>query len=179
MEDELKAFGRMVVVSALMLILAACGQSQSTTGASVTSIEESSGDHHEASPPASSSTESPEITEGDQVQAHTVTFGKYKNQDIDWYILTEDDRKAFLLSVYVIDTKPFSKSTACWDQSSLRTWLNDDFYRETFRAEEQEKILLTNLDNGDDLNYGTKTGADTEDRIFLLSASEARQYRNS
>lgn len=124
----------------------------------------------------SASAASPEMTAGSQMQ--TVVFGKYKNQDIDWYILTEDDQKTFLLSVHAIDTRPFSESPACWDQSSLRAWLNDDFYREAFRAEEQEKILLTKSDNGDDLHYGTRAGENTEDHVFLLSASEARKYLN-
>lgn len=106
----------------------------------------------------------------------TVTFGSYQDENIEWYVLTQEDGKALLLSVHALDTRPFNDSPATWDNSSLRTWLNDEFYQDAFTADEQKEIQLTHLHNGDELGYGTAAGRDTDDHVFLLSASEAEKY---
>lgn len=108
----------------------------------------------------------------------TVTFGNYQNEKIEWYVLDEKDGKTLLLSVHALDSRPFNDGPATWDNSSLRSWLNGDFYNEAFSGEEQKEIQLTRLDNGDDLKYGTTVGTNTEDHVFLLSASEAKEYLN-
>lgn len=106
----------------------------------------------------------------------TVTFGSYQDENIEWYVLTQEDGKALLLSVHALDTRPFNETAATWDNSSLRTWLNDEFYQTAFTADEQKEIQLTHLHNGDELGYGTAAGRDTDDHVFLLSASEAEKY---
>ena len=106
----------------------------------------------------------------------TVTFGTYQNEKIEWYVLNEKDGKTLLLSVHALDSRPFNEGPGTWDQSTLRSWLNDDFFHEAFTDAEQKEIQLTHLDNGDDLKYGTEAGENTEDHVFLLSASEAEEY---
>lgn len=106
----------------------------------------------------------------------TVTFGSYQGENIEWYVLTEEEGRSLLLSVHALDTRPFNDTAATWDNSSLRTWLNDEFYQDAFTADEQKEIQVTHLHNGDELGYGTATGQDTDDHVFLLSASEAEKY---
>lgn len=138
-------------------LLSACGSSSTSV-----SSEESEG--AAASAAAASAGSIPE----------TVAFGSYQNERIEWYVLKEEDGKALLLSVHALDARPFNDGPSTWDHSSLRAWLNDAFYQEAFSEEEQQKIQLSELNNGDDLGYGTETGESTEDRVFLLSASEAQ-----
>ncbi len=55
-----------------------------------------------------------------------------------------------------------------------RTFLN-----EAFNAAEQAAILTTTVDNSINQSYGswgTSGGADTEDKVFLLSCAEADRY---
>lgn len=106
----------------------------------------------------------------------TVKFGHYQDADIEWYVLAHEDGRALLLSVQALDAKPFNETPADWDNSSMRTWLNGEFYDTAFSKEEQQAIILSSLDNGDDLHYGTAVGQNTEDSVFLLSASEAEKY---
>lgn len=112
----------------------------------------------------------------ESVVGNTVTFGNYQNEKIEWYVLSKKDGKTLLLSVHALEARPFNDGPATWDNSSLRSWLNSDFYNEAFTSVEQKEIQITQLDNGDDLNYGTPTGKNTEDHVFLLSAFEARKY---
>lgn len=124
------------------------------------------------SPMASTVTDETESIAKDQV----VSFGNYQNQNIEWYVLAQEDGKELLLAMHAIDARPFNDGPSAWDQSSLRAWLNSDFYNEAFTAEEQQEIAVSSLDNGDDLGYGTTAGENTEDHVFLLSASQAQKY---
>lgn len=142
-----------------MTLLAGCAAGTGENG-SASAREESSASSQKAS------------------EEKTVSFGNYQNEKIEWYVLDQKDGNTLLLSVHALDSRPFNDGPATWDNSSLRSWLNGEFYEDAFDSTEQQKIQTTKLDNGDDLKYGTKTGENTEDRVFLLSASEAEKYLN-
>lgn len=117
------------------------------------------------------------ITESEtDTEKQTVTFGSYRDQAIKWNVLAREDGKVLLLSVHALDSKPFSETPATWDESSLRSWLNKDFYQSAFNEQERSSILKSSLESADDLKYGTRAGKNTEDYVFLLSASEAEKF---
>ena len=58
--------------------------------------------------------------------------------------------------------------------SSIREWLNDDFYNTAFTSSEKNKIKTTTLDNSAYSGYYSKyDSASTNDKVFLLSTYEA------
>ena len=57
-----------------------------------------------------------------------------------------------------------------------RYWCNEVFYKENFTAEEQERILLSNLTNPDNPRYHITGGPDTQDYVFFLSFEEMEAY---
>ncbi|MBQ3151755.1 MAG: hypothetical protein IJB86_10980, partial [Clostridia bacterium] len=67
--------------------------------------------------------------------------------------------------------------------SSIREWLNDDFYNTAFTTTEKGKIKTTTLDNSAYIDSYSKYGsASTNDKVFLLSCSEAlnaNYFKNS
>lgn len=113
-------------------------------------------------------------------------FGAYEQddktsnglEDIEWLILDQDGDKYFVISYYALVCKPYTDDPATerWDQSPLRTWLNDDFYNQAFTAEEQAMILETNVPAHNIPQYEKDPGEDTVDRIYLLSNQEAEHY---
>ncbi len=61
----------------------------------------------------------------------------------------------------------FTKYTSDYASSSIRKWLNDDFYNTAFSQSQKEKILKTTLDNSTvDEKYNSEA---TNDNVFLLS----------
>ncbi len=59
--------------------------------------------------------------------------------------------------------------------STIRTWLNNDFYNIAFNGEEKEKIKNTTINNDAFSSaYSQYNAESTTDPIFLLSISEAR-----
>lgn len=112
-----------------------------------------------------------------------IYFGNYPQSDktgaaterIKWRVLSVDGNDAFLLADQILDTKMYhneSETDITWATCSLRAWLNSDFYEVAFSASEKEAILTTTVVNEDNLE--TEGGIDTQDKLFLLSISEAR-----
>ncbi|MCE5342764.1 MAG: DUF6273 domain-containing protein [Eubacteriales bacterium] len=113
-----------------------------------------------------------------------VTFGSYEQDNnldngkepVDWIVLETDGNQALLISRYCLDARPYNTDfvSMTWAQCTLRAWLNDTFFHETFLAEEQAKITPVTIVNNS--TYGTSGGEDTTDKVFLLSYTEVLAY---
>ena len=122
-----------------------------------------------------------------------IKFGCYEQDNnpengrepIEWIVLDEKDGKALLLSKYGLDTALYHNKweNITWEQCSLRSWLNGDFYENSFSIQEQLRILQTDVENSKEQGYkgfGMKGGKDTRDYVFLLSYRETfRTYLES
>ncbi len=115
-----------------------------------------------------------------------VRFGRYEQDNdrangaegIEWIVLDVQGEKALLLSCYGLDCKTYYKSQTpvTWETSDLRTWLNGDFYTAAFNGDEQGRILTAQVTADRNPEYNTDAGNETEDKVFLLSATEADRY---
>lgn len=105
----------------------------------------------------------------------TVRLGKY-----DWLILEMDNSRALLMKKTSIAGIPYNDSLkeVTWEESSLRAWLNSDFYNDSFSAEEQKNIVPADLQNPANASNGTEAGRGTMDYIFILSIEEAQKYKD-
>lgn len=85
-----------------------------------------------------------------------VKFGRYEQDDnfengaepIEWIVLDEQDGKLLLISKYALESLPFDTTSGeeiTWENCTLRTWLNDSFYKDAFAVTEQEQICLTEI----------------------------------
>ena len=111
-------------------------------------------------------------------QDNDLTNGK---EPIEWLVLDVQDGEALLLSRFALASKPFeeSRNNAAWETSSLRAWLNDEFYNTAFSADEKASIIDDEVLADKNPKYGTSSGNNTRDRVFLLSISEAEGYFSS
>jgi len=115
-----------------------------------------------------------------------VTLGSYEQDNvlkngkeaIEWLVLDVKDGQALLLSRYALDAKPYHKTwtDVTWEESSIRAWLNKEFYNTAFTTTEKGAVLTTVLENPDNPKYETEGGNDTRDKVFLLSIEEATKY---
>ena len=117
----------------------------------------------------------------------TIRFGRYEQdgngangpEEIEWMVLDVQGDKCLLLSKLGLDSIPYHdvEVNVTWEGCSLRDWLNNSFLKTAFTAEEQSRIIPTAVDNSTAQGYwGTYSGGDTWDRIFLLSYLEAFRY---
>ncbi len=92
--------------------------------------------------------------------------------DIEYTDRTTDC--ALLLSDHVLDILPFDeKGEGFWEDSSLRTWLNESFVHTAFTEDEYWNdiaIVEANASDGSFEAYGEEK--DSADDVFLLSGSE-------
>ena len=79
---------------------------------------------------------------------------------ICWDVLDKDGDAMLLISHDVIDYQRFSDSYNCviWEDSQIRTWLNEEFYTDAFDKETQACIKESVLENPSIAGY--VTGAD-------------------
>ena len=120
-----------------------------------------------------------------QVGDH-ITLGTYEQdndtsngaENISWEVLAVEDGKALIISDYGLALKPYhdKDEEITWEDCTLRSWLNDEFYEGAFNVDEQKYIILSDLENKDNPAYGTEGGNATRDKVFLLSLDEIIEY---
>lgn len=125
---------------------------------------------------------------GDIVQVGTYEQdGDTETEDpIYWDVLDKDADSILLISHDVIGYQRFSDSPNCviWEDSQIRTWLNEEFYTDAFDKETQARIRESVLENPSIAGYVTsgvdeanqESRGDATDRIFLLSQKEIEKY---
>lgn len=99
-------------------------------------------------------------------------------EDIEWVVLDKKGASVFLMSKYAIEVRPYHTdfSSISWKNCALRAWLNGDFYKTAFNAEERDCILLTENRRDSSSKYNTYKYAKTEDYVFLMSLEEVDRY---
>ncbi len=132
------------------------------------------------------------IADDGSVIEYGINYFKY--EPIEWRILRKSTEEYFLVSHKVIDFQVFEKDGYVYEdqethlsehikndysKSDIREWLNNVFLVNAFSYSEQERILITNVENNQDLSTDEKNGyvyENTEDKVFLLSKKDVETY---
>ncbi|MCR5429931.1 MAG: DUF6273 domain-containing protein [Eubacterium sp.] len=103
--------------------------------------------------------------------------GGFVTEPIKWRVLDIDGDEAYLVADKALDYVPYSYGDrySSWDQSNIRTWLNNDFYNTAFDTNEIKSIIPTvNRTKvpriyvvGQDYNY-----CNTTDKVSLLDKED-------
>lgn len=114
-----------------------------------------------------------------------VTYGTYPqtragndSTPIEWLVLAREGDKALLISRYALDCMQYntSKASVTWETSTMRTWLNSTFINKAFSTAEQKAVVTSKVTADKNPSYSTSPGKDTQDKVFLLSITEAQKY---
>lgn len=120
------------------------------------------------------------------------TYHYFQYEPIKWRVLETKEGESLLLSDVILDNQKFNETYEFmpWDKSTLRSWLNGygadsnknakdyrnyNFIDTAFSQEEQDMIAVTAVRNDDNYVYDSVEDATTQDKIFLLSSSQAYQ----
>ena len=113
----------------------------------------------------------------------------FRYEPIKWRVLSTAGDQAFLQADLALDDQKYNNNytSVTWESSSMRSWLNgygpeknepkmdyrsDSFLQDAFTSAGQQVIRTTEVENADNLEYGTEGGNHTTDKIFLLSEQE-------
>ena len=127
-----------------------------------------------------------EATVSNRLQAADVgsiiRFGRYEQngnhndgyEDIEWRVLSRENGRILVISQSIIERIPYDSKTShlvpAWDDSAVCLWLNSSFLHNAFSEDEQRQIETVTVSN---------SVRNSQDKVFLLSAPEARQYFRS
>lgn len=115
-----------------------------------------------------------------------VYFGSYEqdavksdgSEDIMWKVLDKDKNSVLLLSLYGLDSLEYNTKNeeVTWETSSIRKWLNADFYDTAFSEQQKKRVITSTVTADKNPDYETYPGNDTNDKVFLLSIVEVKNY---
>ena len=90
----------------------------------------------------------------------SIIFGEY-----EWIVLTKRDGRLLVISKNILFEGAYHHTFTeiTWANSSLRHYLNNEFYNSFSSADRGRILVVTNLNDG---------GNPTQDKIFLLSYNE-------
>jgi hypothetical protein len=102
----------------------------------------------------------------------------YQFGDLTWQVLDVKDGRALLITEDIVEFRAYNDTDTdvTWETCSLRAYLNGEFLDKHFSAAEQERIMLSAINNDDNPDYGTDGGNDTQDKLFLMSISGVKNY---
>ena len=92
----------------------------------------------------------------------------FKYEPVKWRVLKVDGNQVKLLSDILLDAQQYNSEVTenvTWENSTIRSWLNGEFFNRAFSQEEQSAVIDTNVTS-------TDGGNNTADKIFLLSKEE-------
>lgn len=124
----------------------------------------------------------------DSEEGQIVSFGRYEQDNnpengkdpIEWRILKKENDAILLVSKYCIECAVYNdRENTNWANSSIRKWLNNDFFNDGFSNLEKGVILSTENDNQKISTHSTDNGANTVDEVFLLTIEDANRYFTS
>ena len=93
-------------------------------------------------------------------------------EPVKWRVLANDGN-LFVVSDQNLDCVVYNSSaeTVTWEECTLRKWLNSKFLDNAFTTQEQGAVLESLVVNEDGAK-GSEAGADTYDKVYLLSIYE-------
>lgn len=115
-----------------------------------------------------------------------IEFGAYEQdgdesngkEPIQWVVLDREADRILVLSKYGLDYQPYQEDyqEVTWETCTMRKWLNRDFRKAAFTSEELRQIPFVDVRGDNNPRTGISSGKMTQDRVFLLSLTEAGQY---
>ena len=98
-------------------------------------------------------------TESEYVPGDTVILGFYEQDNdlsngpepIEWQVIGTRDGHTLLISKYALESSKYNENymEIDWENSTLRSWLNNDFYNTAFSASDRKRIVTAHNENPD------------------------------
>ena len=116
-----------------------------------------------------------------------IYFGTYEQdnnfsngkEEIEWRVLEKDENgRMLVVSKYALDCRSYHSSVKqiTWEDSDIRSWLNNDFYSNVFSSSEKSAVKTVTNENTGNSDFNVNGGNKTSDKIFILSIDEAKRY---
>ena len=122
-----------------------------------------------------SSSEELDVKVGD-----SFTIGTYEDTPLSWKVIAVDakNERVLLLADSVLDDMKMylDGPGSTWKDSSIRAYLNGEFYNDAFSDAEKEDIAAVSISNKAAERSDRSDDAATVDSVFLLSEEEVLLY---
>jgi hypothetical protein len=181
-----------LLTAALVLSLTACGGNDETVSDRENRDRSTQANADDTAAPTTTS--EPDTTTTNTPDSEPVNVNPFTDvsagdtvefSGANWLVLAVEGEKALILREEILALRDSPRGlsyvpdddTTHWENNPLRAWLNDDFFA-TFGDVEQSYIIETELTNPACAWFPDRrpAGANTLDKVFLLSVEEALEY---
>ena len=108
-----------------------------------------------------------------------IKLGRFAGKEIEWQVLDNQPDKLLVISRYGLINRPFNDELkeVSWVSSSMRKWLNKEFFQSAFSQEEQKRVIEHSSLSDDIEEHGiAREKFNIKDRVSLLSVDEYMQF---
>ncbi|MBO4650577.1 MAG: hypothetical protein J5653_05235 [Clostridiales bacterium] len=111
-------------------------------------------------------------TKGNDGERVEITFGTFEGEPIEWLVLDDYNGMKLMLSKYVLCERELDdgEDGCSWKRSDLRSWMNGEFFAESFSDEEKSKIEYITLNCFNDGTPDSGLAYTSNDHVFLMAA---------
>lgn len=94
-----------------------------------------------------------------------------------WLVLENKNGRLLVISMYVIDCKPFENTyiDKPWSKSTISFYVNNDYLNSVLSEKEIQRIVTVYINDKDEL-YFEKTENSADNKLFFLSVNETKKY---
>lgn len=95
---------------------------------------------------------------------------------IEWEVLATIEGSYVLITKNILDTLAYHSTDIpiTYEHSDIRDFLINDFYEKAFNSIQQTEIITSDIQNLDNPTFLTPGGANTQDKVYILSINEAK-----
>ena len=112
---------------------------------------------------------------GSSIEKWTTYY--FRSEPIRWRVLNKTETTATLMCDRIIEYMPYdSNNNLFYNESEIRSWLNNEFYNYAFSDLEKSVIRTTVVDNSSasvKVDLSENACENTNDKVYLLSYEEA------
>lgn len=107
-----------------------------------------------------------------------ITIGSYNHKKIQWIVLRDTGNYILIITKYAVKRIPYNNELCfiTWENCSLRSWLNNDFYKNSFSNDERKKIQKMRIPSEIMKDHEFNPSCETEDFISILNIREYEHF---
>ncbi len=107
------------------------------------------------------------------VQSNIVSFGHHDGEPLEWFLLDGSDKFVKLIcvkNIYQLAGMTITPADYAWADSSVRHWLNDEFYTDSFT--ETERMLMVSTGRDFERVFSFDETPRIYDKIYIINKME-------
>ena len=115
-----------------------------------------------------------DYSESEQHYKWDDSYHYFRYEPIKWRVIKVDNDIITMVADSLLECVPYNDNAVdvYWENCTLRSFLNNEFYNTAFSEDEQKAVIKSKIQNTDNYYFGTECGNDTEDYVCIFTEQD-------